>query len=74
MSHFYKRYDRKNPQKLHLRGYEVSKTSFKRLWRGKEEEITVKIIQKKEKTLETGTARGALNAAFFSVLIVNVPC
>ena len=60
-------------QKPHLRGYEVSKTSFKRLWRGKEE-IIVKIIQKKEKTLETGTARGALNAAFFSVLIVNVPC
>ena len=63
----------KTPQKPHLRGYEVSKTSFKRLGRGKEE-IIVKIIQKKEKTLETGTARGALNAAFFSVLIVNVPC
>ena len=36
-------------QKPHLRGYEVSKTSFKRLWRGKEEEIKVKIIQKKKK-------------------------
>ena len=61
-------------QKPHLRVYEVSKTSFKRLWRGKEEEIKVKIIQKKkEKTLETGTARGTLNAAFFSVLIANVP-
>ena len=30
--------------------------------------------KKKEKTLETGTARGTLNAAFFSVLIANVPC
>ena len=36
-------------QKPHLRGYEVSKTSFKRLWRGKEEEIKVKIIQKKKR-------------------------